>query len=535
MSTTLRLSRRSAVQGGLAGFAAFTSLNVLAHAQDSATPAPPPDSITPEGVARAVDALDGIATDALDATGVPGLSIAVVYRDEVLATRGYGVASTESGDPVDADTVFQIASLSKPFASTVVASIVGDGLVTWDTPVVEHLPWFRLHDPYTTANVTLRDMFSHRSGLPGHAGDVLEDIGYDRDEILHRLRYLPLAATLRGAYAYTNFGLTAAAVSASAADGMTWEDACDARLYRPLGMSRTSSRFDDYTAADNRALTHVREGDVWLPKYVRNPDPQSPAGGVSSTANDMAQWLRLQLGGGTVDGTEIVPAGPLGETHRPQMISEPPADPAVDHASLYGLGWNVGYDNDGTVRLSHSGAFGLGTGTAVTMLPNDELGIVALTNGMPIGVAEAMTFSFIDIVRTGSVQFDYVAALGPIFAEITAPQYGAVDYTVPPSEALPPQSLDSYTGTYTNEYVGPVDIVQDGDRLMLSQGPRPDSYPLDHWNRDTFTYLPIGENQNFTSGVTFTIGPDGIAERVTIEALDTKGMGTLERVTEQVQ
>lgn len=185
-----------------------------------------------------------------------------------------------------------------------------------------------------TSQVTIADLFSHRSGLADHAGDVLEDMGYDRDTVLHRLRYLRPEYSFRDGWAYTNFGLTAGAVAAATAADQTWEDAAEVRLYQPAGMIRTSSRFEKFINDNNHAVTHVQVDGAWVPKYIRDPDPQSPAGGVSSTANDMAQWMRLQLGNGTLDGTELIAAAALAETHRPHAISSPPGAPV----GFYGLG-----------------------------------------------------------------------------------------------------------------------------------------------------------------------------------------------------
>jgi CubicO group peptidase (beta-lactamase class C family) len=525
------LSRRTAVGAGLAGLAASPFLAPGAFARQQATPAPGGD--TASGVQQALDALDGIVADAMDRSGVPGVAAAVVYQDEALAARGYGVASTETNAAVDADTIFQLASLSKPIASTIVASIVGDGDVSWDTPVVEHLPGFALHDPYPTREVTIRDMFCHRSGLPGHGGDVLEDMGYDRDEVFHRLRYLRPAYSFRAGYAYTNFGLTAGAVAATNAAGQEWEDAAAERLYGPAGMTRTSSRFDDFIGADNRAAGHVEVDGAWTPKYVREPDAQTPAGGVSSTATDMAQWMRLQLGNGTLDGSEIVPAEPLAETHRLQVIRTVVADPATDRAGFYGLGWNVSYDDRGAVQLSHSGAFALGAGTTVYLLPAEGLGITVLTNGAANGVAESIALGFLDVVRYGSVQHDYVTLLQPIFAADMLPDYFTdTDYTTPPAEQTPPQDAAAYTGTWHNRFSGPIEIAEDGSGgLTLSQGPAddPDTYALTHWDRDTFIYTPLGENENYPAPVTFAVGPDGVAVAMTVASLDAGGQGTFTR------
>ncbi len=516
-----RLSRRAAIgySGALAAGIAGARLSRAAAAQGTASP------VAGGGIAQALDALDGIVADAMDRSGVPGVAAAVVYQDEALATRGYGVASTETNAGVDGDTIFQLASLSKPIASTIVASIVGDGDVSWDTPVVEHLPGFALHDPYPTREVTIRDMLCHRSGLADHAGDVLEDMGYDRETVLHRLRYLRPEYSFRAGYAYTNFGFTAGAVAAANAAGQAWEDAAEARLYEPAGMTRTSSRFDDFITADNHASGHVEVDGAWVPKYVREPDAQSPAGGVSSTAADMAQWMRLQLGGGTLDGTGIVPTEPLAETHAPHSIANPPV-------GFYGLGWLVSLDPTG-LRLSHSGAFALGAGTTVYLFPEEGLGITVLTNGAANGVAETIALGFLDVVRYGSVQHDYVTLLQPIFAADMLPDYVTdTDYTTPPAEQTPPQDASTYTGTWHNRFSGPIEIAEDGSGgLTLSQGPAgdPDVYPLTHWNRDTFIYTPIGENENYPAAVTFTIGPDGVASAMTVASLDAGGQGTFTR------
>jgi CubicO group peptidase (beta-lactamase class C family) len=180
--------------------------------------------------------LEQLAKDTLHKTGVPGMAIAVVYHDEVLYLKGFGVRKAGENQPVDADTVFQLASVSKPIASTIVAGVVGDGVVSWDDPISKHDPDFQMDNSYVTREVTLRDMFSHRSGLPDHAGDLLEDLGFDRATILSRLRYLPTADHFRATYAYTNFGLTEAAVAAAKAAGKSWEDLAVQKLYQPLGM-----------------------------------------------------------------------------------------------------------------------------------------------------------------------------------------------------------------------------------------------------------------------------------------------------------
>src|SRR5262249_11212747 len=193
--------------------------------------------------------------------------------------------------PIDADTVFQLASVSKPLTATVIAGLVGDGTVTWDARITDLDPAFRLWGDYVSGEVTLRDLLCHRTGLPEHAGDVLEDLGYSGAEILRRLRHQRPAGPFRASYAYTNFGFTEAAVAAARAAGKTWEDLAAERLFQRLGMHRTSYRHADYAAAANRAKLHARIGGQWVAKFDRQPDAQAPAGRASSTARDLARWM----------------------------------------------------------------------------------------------------------------------------------------------------------------------------------------------------------------------------------------------------
>lgn len=490
------------------------------------------DGALPRGtVTGRLAALDDYVAEGMRRTGVPGVAVAVVHDDQVIHLKGYGVRRAGTPEPVDPDTVFQLASMSKPIASTVVAALAGDGRVTWDDPIVKHDPAFAMHGAWVTREVTLRDMFCHRSGLPDHAGDLLEDIGYERAEILYRLRFVKPESSFRSHYAYTNFGLTAAAVAAAKASGKLWEDISAERLYRPLGMSGTSSRFADFMAMSNRAVGHVRDGNTWVARYTRDPDAQSPAGGVSSSARDLAQWLRLQLGRGSVDGRQIVAAQPLDETHRPQIVDRPAANPMMDRSAFYGLGWDISYDDPDRIRWGHSGAFNLGAATCVSVLPIQRIGIVALTNTAPIGLPEAICRSFVELCLVGKIERDWVSIFGDVMAKVMAPDYGtSIDYAKPPATPAPASPASAYVGRYSNDLYGPIEVTGN-DALVLKLGPKPQSFPLRHFARDVFTYQPVGENAYGPSAVTFTVGGGGKAEAVTIEILDRNRQGTFSRTS----
>jgi CubicO group peptidase (beta-lactamase class C family) len=487
--------------------------------------------LTLEKVKAALPELEKLAEKALRDSGIPGMAIAVVYKDQSVYLKGFGVREAGKAERVDTDTIFQIASMSKPIASTVLAVLAGEKVITWDDRIIDLDPGFRMYDPWVTQNVTLRDMFSHRSGLQDHAGDELEDMGYDRAEILRRLRYLKPGSSFRSHYAYTNFGITEAAVAAARAAGKPWEELSAEKLYRPLGMGSTSSRFDDIAAAGNRALLHVRIDGKWVARHTRNADAQSPAGGVSSSVRDLAQWLRLQLGKGRLDGKQLVDANALAETHRPVVVTGPPADPGRDRADLYALGWNVRYDDRGRVILSHSGAFSMGAATTVVLIPSEDLGITVLTNAFPIGIPEALACCFIDLTHHGKVEKDWFVLFKRAFeAMFNAMASDATDYSKPPTQPLPSLPADAYAGTYRNEYFGDIRISVKEKGLVLQLGPRKTLYPLNHYDRDIFAYLQEGEAADSLSGVVFRIGPDRKAASAVVEGLNEKGQGTFIRV-----
>ena len=480
-------------------------------------------AVTRERVAAAVAALPGYVDFVMKESGVPGLSVAVVHQGETLFAEGFGVRSLTTGEPVDRDTVFQLASVSKSVGATVVAREVGKGAVSWETRLSDHLPHFALSDPWVTEHVTIADMYTHRSGLYEHAGDELEDLGYDQTEVLKRLRHTPLGA-FRVEEQYTNFGLTAAAEAVANAAKSDWATLSERDLYQPLGMRSTSSRYADFVARTNRAVGHVPIDGRWaVTTKQRQPDAQSPAGGVSSSAADLAAWMKLILGEGTVDGQEIIPRDALVPAITAAFVSKPPARSA-SRAGLSGYGFNVGITPGGLPTLSHSGAFTLGTGTAFTMLPSQGLGIVVLTNGSPVGAAEAIAAQFIDLAQFGEPRQDWWQLARAMMAPLMAP-LGELAGKTAPVDPVPAKPLNQYAGTYRNTYFGPARVTVDGDSLNLAIGPDAGGWTLTHWDGDTFVYRPYTENAppGTVGRATFTGG------RLVLELLNTHGLGTFSR------
>jgi CubicO group peptidase (beta-lactamase class C family) len=481
--------------------------------------------------------LDDIVKRTMEQTGVPGISVAVVFDDQVLYQKGYGVRSTETKEPVQAETVFQIASLSKPVSATIMAGLVGGGKwnnygkgkFAWEDPIVKYASNVVLSDPWVTDHVTFKDLFAHRSGLPGDsAGNDLETIQYDRDTILQRLRHIPIEG-FRDKYSYSNFGMTLAGDVAAKAAGSNWEDVSDQVLFDPVGMASTSMRHQDYLNQANRAELHVKIDGQWKPAFKRNPDAQAPAGGGSSNVVDLARWVRLSLKGGMLGDQPIIDKKALDVTHTPVIMNGPPRPTIADPASFYGLGWNIGMTPDGEVQWNHSGAFSASAGAATVamLIPSEGLGIVVLTNGAPLGVPEAIVEAYFNHLHARSVPDDEVLAL---WQQRYAGLYGEPPDVSKPANPSAARPDTAYVGTYTNPYVGNIEIVVQNRKLEIVEGPNALRFTLEHRDGDSFIYTHDPELPDYPANVTFTVGPNGVATALTDSYFNGTGQGTLTRV-----
>jgi CubicO group peptidase (beta-lactamase class C family) len=447
----------------------------------------------------------------------------VVYNDETIYLKGFGLREVGKPETVDADTVFQLASLSKPVSSSVVAALVSEGIVGWSSRVADLDPAFALYDPYPSAQMTVRDLFNHRSGLPGSGGDDLEDIGYGRDEVLHRLRLVPPSSSFRAGYSYSNFGFTEGAIAAAKPTGKSWEAVVEEKLFGPPGMTSSSARYADFLARPNRSALHVKVDGAWAAKLKRDPDAQRPAGGINSSVRDLAQWMRLELGNGMFDGKRLMAAAALDETHVPLMARG--NNPITGTASFYGLGWNVEFGRHG-LSWGHAGAFAVGARTLVTIYPKSHLGIIVLSNTFPNGVPEGLADSFADLLFAGKVEKDWVKAWDEIYDGVATAKAA---YAAPPASATPALALASYAGRYANAYIGDGVVANEHGTLTLTVGPGGTRTAMRHFDRDLFLYFPDPETPDKPSAIRFAMGVDGKASAMTVESLDTNGLGTLKR------
>lgn len=448
-------------------------------------------------------------------SGVPGMAVAVVKNDSIVYLRCFGVKNTTTQEPVTPDTRFYLASLSKSFTSATIASMVGDGEIMWDDRVSPLNSDFRLSDPWVTEHVTFRDLLSHRTGLPEYASDELLDLGYTRSEIINKIWQIPLSGEFRSSYAYSNIGVTLAAETAAKMAGKPWEDLIHDRIFVPAGMMNTSSRFADYITAPDHADTYPTKNGTPMAGELTNNDANSPAGGVSSTISDMARYALLQMNEGSIDGKQMIDAGALRETHKPQNIRNV-TDTTL---SAYALGWETSM-NDGLTRVEHGGDLSNGVSTYITFYPGEKVGIVVLTNAFPGGhiLKKAITKGWDDFYFTGAISKDWY---GELESKVNAMMQPGVS-VVGPLEQLPPAPQDAaltwpitaYNGSYSQNYYGNARLETNTTGLLAYLGNNMTPRSLDPYDGNTFI------DQQTGTGVNFTVGNDGTASEVHFTMLD---------------
>jgi len=479
-------------------------------------------------VAAAVHRLPAVVREVMRRTGVPGVAVAVVHRDRLLYAEGFGVRDVEQGGAVNADTVFQLASISKPLGATAVAALISRGVISWDTPAAKLLPGFALADPWVSRQVTIGDLYAHRSGLPGDFGNDLDALGFDRQTILERARLVPLAP-FRLTYAYSNVGITAGATAAARAAGMDWATLTRDLLFKPLGMERTTFSEGEFRRMDNIAVLHQKLKGRWIRGPLRHTDRLAPAGGASASVSDMARWLRLMLNDGRVDGTTVVAEGPLQRMRSLQIRNGGDPKSAIEG---YGYGLQVSVSNDSPLAWFHAGDFLEGASTQFYLFPDLQLGIIVLTNGWPAGVPQAVIATFDDLVRLGSSSRDWLRLATEQTAPLTTATF-TIDGRSRPPKPAPARPLATYVGTYSNPYGGSATVsatvsATDG-QLILALGPSGATrLALRHWSGDVFFFNDPAAPEGFYRAVTFSGNRAGLSSTMTLTWFST-GLGTMAR------
>ncbi|HEX6158796.1 MAG TPA: serine hydrolase domain-containing protein, partial [Thermoanaerobaculia bacterium] len=327
--------------------------------------------------------LDKLITGTLKAWQIPGAAIAIVQNDRIVHLKGYGSKEAGGTDPVGPDTLFQIASTSKAFTTAAMAMLVDEKKLSWDDPVRQHVDYFRLSDLCADSSVTLRDVVSHRTGLTRH-DELWDNSPLTREEVIRRMGLVELARPFRTAYQYQNIMFITAGEAVASASGMPWDDFVRTRLFLPLGMTRTLTSDAQWAAATDRAAGHRWDSQrsTVIPQRPIETQTLGAGGAIKSSARDMANWVRFQLGDGYFDNRRLISAEALAETKMPQTVmrlenSTRDNNPETSLIS-YGMGWVI-QDYRGELLVSHSGSLN-GFRAHVDLLPKRGAGFVILLN-----------------------------------------------------------------------------------------------------------------------------------------------------------
>ena len=460
--------------------------------------------------------LDAYIENARTAFKVPGIAVTVVRDGKVIATKGYGVRRLGSPERVDENTMFDIASLSKSFTAAAIATLVDEGKMRWDDPVRRYLPYAEFSDPYRTANVTIRDLLSHRVGVePGNW--MMRISNYSTEEVLRRMRFLKEREPFRSSMVYSNIGYTAAGEAAAVAAKMSFVDLVRTRVVEPLGMRDTTVGVE-HTLAANHASPHARINDEQVP--IRNKKAMNilPANAVNSTAKDMTRWLFFSLGDGTWEGKRILSVQAMREMQSPQTIipttPEMRAARGVRFFGGYGLGWQV-MDFRGHKMLWHSGSAD-GMPVYMAILPEEKIGLAVMTNSWEAGTLHgALASRILDTLLETKDPRDWAAETleaGTRAAARAAEEQAATE-KARVLDTRPSRPLDAYAGTYVDELHGDIVIAHNDGRLTLQFAGGAIAV-LEHWHYDVFRVRWRDRTYEFADTfAAFGLAPNGTPQR----------------------
>jgi CubicO group peptidase (beta-lactamase class C family) len=443
--------------------------------------------------------------------GGVGLAVAVVKDGKLVFARGYGVRDVEAGGAVDEHTRFAIGSTTKAMTAAALGMLVDEGKLSWDDPVQKHLPWFRLHDPWVTRELTIRDLLTHRAGL-GNADFLWYQRHTTTREILEKLQMVEPVYSMRSSFIYQNLMYAAAGEVVAAVSGVPWADFVRTRIFQPLGMDESVTSLAATEGQPDVARPHDEvEGEV-----VRignaSVDPVASAGAVWSSVSDMSKWLRFLLAGGVAaDGTRLLQQSTVDELFKPQSFVTssqfyPTQQVTHPHWMTYGFGW-FQEDYRGEKVDFHTGSID-GMVAIAGLIRDRNLGVYVLANRDHVEVRHALMYRVFDLYLGGEPR-DWSAELKTLYDGIAEQREEAraealakrVEGTSP---SLP---LEAYAGRYTDPLFGSAMVTSTPSGLRVDLGPgRPGA--LEHWNYDTFR-LRFDARWRGSALVEFILGTDG--------------------------
>ena len=457
---------------------------------------------------------------------VPGIAVAIVKDGKVVMEQGFGVREIGKPDKVDAHTLFAIASNTKAFTAAALQQLAEQGKLKMDDRVIDHLPWFRMSDPYVTNEMRIRDLLAHRSGPSLGAGDLLywPPTSYTTRDVVERLRNVPIKNSFRSNYAYDNILFAVATLVIEQASGQSYADYVREHIFAPVGMDESLIDETYLKSGMDVAMGHAKFDFKDLkpvPPMAWLNDPG--AGGIYASVHDLSKWMNVQLGGGVLPGT-----GADGKQARlfsgdsqqqmwsmltPITIAKPPIPelaPLLPHFYGYGEGWFLS-DYRGQRLVWHTGGWP-GMVSRVTLVPELHLGVVVLTNQESGAAFNAVTYRVLDAYLNPLHKTDWVAVYDKAVkkAEAKADDSFAVHAKARDPNSKPSLSLAKYAGTYRDPWYGDVIISNENGKLRLRFSKTAQLIgSMTPWQHDSFIVHWDDRGLNADAFVNFVLDADG--------------------------
>jgi CubicO group peptidase (beta-lactamase class C family) len=496
VSTMLATSLRRAV-APVASSLALAACAAPGLAQSSASATGTPDWA----------AFDRYVANAARDWRIPGMAIAVVHGDSLVFAKGYGVAETGKPARATEHTRFAIGSTTKAMTTAALAMLVDEGKLHWDDKVIDYVPELRLYDAYVTRELTVRDLLTHRTGMPNT--DMLwavRENQYSMPEMIRRLRYVKPNSSFRSTWLYQNVMYAIGGLVVERVSGMPWDRFLRTRIFAPLGMNETEPLVADIRGKTDVAVPHALVNDSVRVVPMRSTDAIAPAGSVWSSVADMSKWMRFMLDSGRVGTTRLITPATFREIVAPQMrapITEYPAlELAQPHFFSYALGWFV-QDYHGDVVWMHTGSID-GMCAIIGLIPEKRIGVYVLENLDHAELRHALMYQVFDLYG-GHQSRDWSGDVRKLFAArrqaASARQPQTAATKVPPS--LP---LDRYAGTYVDSTYGTINVTL-ANGALSARYEKADFGVLDHTDHEVFRSRPRNDADD---QATLTFVPDGV-------------------------
>jgi CubicO group peptidase (beta-lactamase class C family) len=475
--------------------------------------------------AQAGSELDGFLEYAREAAAeweATGLAVAVVKDGALLFAEGFGVRTLGEPGAVDEHTRFSIGSTTKAMTVAAIGMLVDEGKLGLDDLVIDHLPWFRVGDPYVTSQITIRDLLTHRAGM----GNT-DYLWYERDttieEVVRGMALVEPAYSMRSSFIYQNIMYATAGLVVEAVSGVSWTEFIRTRIFGPLDMDESVPTLAETVGQPNVASPHYRIDGTTVVIENASVDPVAPAGSVWSSVTDMSKWLRMLLGEGvTEDGTRVLSEATIEEMFTPQTLVTPsqfyPTQQITNpNWMTYGLAW-FQHDYRGHKIDYHTGSID-GMVAIAGLIRDLDLGVYVLGNRDHVEVRHALMYRVFDHFLEGEPR-DWSAELKVLYDGIEAKGAAAIaevrEQRV--QGTSPTFPLESYVGLYRHPLFGTVEISMDRGALRGDLGP---GHPavLEHWNYDTFEAV-LDARWRGKGLITFTFGTDGQISGLRMDGAD---------------